>query len=153
MSTKGKGEFTLNKWTRSKLTVNAAREPTDGTTVIPWIRKLDVITVLTNPSTFSPADVERAADIKTAFRPTASDLNALYDAEQAVLRGESGAEIALRILEAAAAPKGRVLVGKYCEGLAACPTRVYDPPMPFESRGFSATESQLARGSTVAGTP
>lgn len=137
-----KGEFTLSKWTKSQLLLSPTREPTDGTTVIPWIRKLDVITVLTNPTRFSPADVERAADIKASLRPTARDIEALYEAEQAVLAGKPGAEGALRALEAAAAPKDRLLVGAFCEGPIStadeCKTRVYDPPMPIASRGFTS---------------
>uniref|UniRef100_A0A6C0E4Z4 Uncharacterized protein n=1 Tax=viral metagenome TaxID=1070528 RepID=A0A6C0E4Z4_9ZZZZ len=151
MSTRVKArEFTLKNWTRGKLLKTEAGEPTDGTNVIPWIHKLDVITVLTNPSQF-PNDVARAIEIKTAFRPTASDLNALFDAEQAVLNGEPGAEATLRALEAAAA-KERVLIGKYSEESNVA-TRVYVPPMPFENRGFTATESQLAPGFTAAEIP
>ena len=144
MSTKAR-EFTLKNWTRGKLLKTVTGEPTDGANVIPWIHKLDVITVLTNPLQF-PNDVARAIEIQTAFRPTASDLNALFDAEQAVLNSEPGAEAALRALEAAAA-KGRVLIGKYSEE-SNVGTRAYVPPMPFENRGFTGFT-----GSTAEGTP
>ena len=138
MSTKVPVEFTLKRWVKGPYRVNEeTREPMDDKgNMVQWVRKLDVLTVLGDPTSFAAEDVAEAATRVVSRK--ARDSAALAAAEAAVLAASDAevadAEAAMRSLEAAAVPEGRILVTKNITNKEV--TCVEDPPMPIASRGF-----------------
>jgi hypothetical protein len=138
MSTKVPVEFTLKRWVKGPYRVNEeTREPMDDKgNMVQWVRKLDVLTVLGDPKSFAAEDVAEAATRVVSRK--ARDSAALAAAEAAVLAASDAevadAEAAMRRLEAAAVPEGRILVTKNITNKEV--TCVEDPPMPIASRGF-----------------
>jgi hypothetical protein len=135
---------------------------------IPWKREGDTLTILAQPTRFSPQAVEAATRRFDKIREQRAQLRAAaedgiraaeaalldawrqYNAAPPTVRGTLrrdilSAEATLRDLEEKAAPKGRDIIVRddpdEKNGLLAAKTGIYVPPMPVGRRGISLAGS------------
>ena len=130
---------------------------------IPWKREGDTLTILAQPTRFSPQAVEAATRRFDKIRAQRAQIRAAaedgiraaeaalldawrqYNAAPHTVRGTLrrdilSAEATLRDLEEKAAPKGRDIIVRDDPGEAA-KTGIYVPPMPVGRRGISLAGS------------
>ncbi len=146
---------------------------------IPWKREGDTLTILAQPTRFSPQVVEAATrrfdkirEQRAQIRAAAEDgiraaeaalldawrqYNAAPITVQGTLRRDIlSAEATLRDLEEKAAPKGRDIIVRddpdEMNVLLAAKTGIYVPPMPVGRRGISLAGSATEEPATEAGT-